>query len=120
MGQFFNDSVFNNLSQVWFSSKMLLSVFTNKRNIEKRISAKTCSKKKLPEDDSDNDKDVVSAKVLRSSSSLKIHEKNRPAHLLPMLCIICGKKESNLCKPLQVRMGRKKDILCLALTKDAG
>ena len=113
-------TVFSTISHKYGFHRRCYCRFTNKRNIEKRISARTCSKKKVPEDDSDNEKDVVPAKVLRSSSSLKIHEKNRPAHLLPMLCIICGKKESNLSKPLQVRMGRKKDILHLALTKDAG
>ena len=113
-------TVFSTISHKYGFHPRCYCRFTNKRNIEKQISARTCSKKKLPEDDCDNEKDVVPSKVLQSSSSLKIHEKNRPARLLPMLCIICGKKESNLSKPLQVRMGRKKDILRLALTKDAG
>ena len=94
------------------------SRFTNKKNIERRISSN--SKRKLLEGNSAQKSENVPTKVLRSSSSFQIREKNRPHHLLPVTCIICGKKERNLKKSQQIRMGKKKDLLCVALTKDAG
>ena len=94
------------------------SRFTNKKNIERHISSN--SKRKLLEGNSAQKSENVPTKVLWSSSSFQIREKNRPHHLLPVTCIICGKKKRNFKKSQQIRMEKKKDLLCVALTKDAG
>ena len=94
------------------------SRFTNKINIERQISSKRklitqnqALAQELPE---------TAQKVLRSSATFKHSVKSTSSPLLPMLCIICGKRNRNLRKSQQKRFKRKKDILQVALTKDAG
>jgi len=116
----FADIASTSSSQYGFHKKCY-SRFCNKKNIANRSTKQALVKRKLEEkEEASVNSEAPSAKILRSAALFKATEKSRPPHLLPLLCIICGKKERNLKKSLQKRLGRKKDVLCVALTKDAG